>query len=112
MKTNVRNERVPAAPDRQSAPPVTCGLCEDADRIIAVSVDPMIAAIGRLRTDVNRLQKRVAEKKFASIKAHPKCSRCGLFFGGTHAGGSLPRKGTLEPLCQWCKVAQLEKKTD
>jgi hypothetical protein len=37
---------------------------------------------------------------------HPRCESCGVFFGGTHAGGKLPLPRFPWGLCEWCSKRQ------
>jgi len=101
----VCEEKVPA----EAEPPVTCGMCEDADRMIAATVEPILSVITSLRSDLTRIYKSVSGLKLNALADHLKCPTCGLFFGGTHAGGLLPMPEPWEGLCKWCaKKAQDE----
>ncbi len=94
-------ENIPTGSDGEEEP-VTCAICEDADRMIAATVEPIVAVIAAVRSELQRLQKSVSALKLAAIADHPQCPKCGLFFGGTHYGGLLPVPEESPGVCKWC----------
>jgi len=40
--------------------------------------------------------------KWAGSLKHPRCTACGVFFGGTHSGGMLPVPQAQRGMCRGC----------
>jgi len=94
-RQNVTKKTVPADLHDE---PVTCDICDDADAL----VDPFLATIARVRNQLKNMQKLVSNLKINALKLHLRCNKCGVYFGGTHSGGTLPVPDAQEGRCPEC----------
>ena len=96
-------EEVCDASDTPKEEPVTCDICDKADEMAA----PFLTAITEIRKQLQLIRKSVSSLRIEAIKPHPKCGKCGVFFGGTHSGGMLPVPQAQRGMCRGCAKKHL-----